>query len=343
MDVVVNPDWLQSCLRAGLAIGCAALLYPAVAWIDRWGQLRPGEREPFPRDPLLPFAFALKLLSKRASLPATADRPLHVLGPLWGLVCALLAFASLPVLLSLETRLTGGPAPLDPYLRVGLPMGFLFLASFGIAISGYAGGNPLALLSAVRLFVLRLGAFVVFAVSAAGVAQGQGQAGESGASAALVAGLDRLAPLTTWGAVVSPIGFWVSVVSLAVLGQQMARNRHDESGDFFEPYSAEATGPTQLSHRGFEVIDFLAGAALLTLLYLGGGSHPFAQAPSWLEAIPYSVIFILKTFVAAFTVVIVRRSLPAFRHDQALRIMWLLLPVACVSVAFSVWWGAWVL
>ena len=83
-------------LRAAGLVLAALLLYPPLAWLDRWAQIAPGTGTKLSFNPLLPIANALKLLQKRAALPGGADRFVHNLAPLVALTPALLTLAAIP-------------------------------------------------------------------------------------------------------------------------------------------------------------------------------------------------------------------------------------------------------
>lgn len=333
-------EWLPTTLRAAAVFVAALVLYPAIAWIDRRAQLRPGERAQLPRHPLLPFAFALKLLSKRAALSASADRALHFFAPFFGFIPGLLVLACLPPGPTL--RRTGAPLHLGVTVAdVSLPLAFglLFLSTSGILLAGWAGGNHLALLSAVRLGLVRLAALLVFALGAAGIV--------------FVGGSLHFADLLTlqsqplpggipgWGILRNPIGFGTTLVALGIFGQRLAQSRPDEHAEFVAPYAEESTGPTLLFHRYFEVVDLMASAALLATLFGGGWTLPLLDADLNAEYTVVAagarvVVFVLKTLLFASCIVWIRRALPLLRHDQALRLLWALVPVAALGLWLSI-------
>lgn len=326
-------------MRAALLVGAALALYPPIAWIDRWAELAPGERERLPRHPLLPLAYALKLLSKRASLPAGADRLLHIVAPFFAFLPGMLILACLPPGPSLSTAdATIALGVASEHATLPLVLGLFFASTGGIALAGWAGGNPLALLGALRLVLVRTGVLVVVALASLGVAL----VGESLSLAALLdaQGRELVLGVPALGALTNPIGFAAALVALGVLGQRMAKSRPGESADLVEPYAAEATGPTLLLHRGFEIIDLAATSAFLATLFLGGWLIPGLDegalpVTSLGAALPRVLVFLAKTLLAAGLLVLARRALPTLRHDQALTLTWLLIPAAALGLLLS--------
>lgn len=338
----MNDPLLHSLLRAvGLVLG-AVVLYAPLAWLDRWAQLQPGaSADARPSlNPLLPLANALKLLKKRAALPAGADRVVHNLAPLVCLTPALLALASVPPAPPITT--SSGPVHLGVAGGEGTVAGalaLLLLSTAGVAAAGWAGSNRLALLAALRLVLLRTAALVAVGLGAAGVCLIHASFRFDGLVAAqaepFFAGVPAL------GALVNPTGFLCAIASLAVLGQRQARSRPDERADLVEPYAAEASGPALLLHRLFEVLDQLALAALVATVFLGGWTLPgldrgVTNVALAVDAASLRVLaFVAKTLLAAVAVLLVRRSLPPLRHDQALSVMWLLVAAAATSLTLS--------
>ena len=335
-----NADWVHTTLRAAAVFVSALVLYPAFAWIDRRAQMRPGERAQLPRHPLLPFAFALKLLSKRAALSASADRPLHFFAPFFGFIPGLLVLACLPP----GPTLYGADGPLHLGVTgtdVSLPLAFglLFLSTAGILLAGWAGGNHLALLSAIRLGLVRLAALLVLALGASGIVFVGGSLHFTELLGLQSAAL--LGPLPGWGLFRNPIGFGCAVIALGIFGQRLAQSRPDEHAEFVAPYADEATGPTLLFHRYFEVVDLMALSAIMATLFGGGWTLPLVDIDvhsgySALDAGSRVLVFIVKTLVFASSIVWIRRALPVLRHDQAIRLLWALVPVATLGLWLSI-------
>lgn len=327
-------------LRAALLLTVTLVLYPALAWLDRWAQRAPGDPTPLPRSPLSPVANAFKLLQKRAALPSSADRLVHVAAPLLALVPSLCALATVPLAPAVTTSggelLRLGVARGEGTLPVAL--GLLFVATAGIAFAGWAGANRLALLGALRLVLLRVAVLVVVGLGTAGVCllhQTLLLDALVLEQAALVAG-----PVPGWGVIVNPVGFGCAVVALAVLSQRLVKSRPDEHADLVEPYAAEAAGVTLLGHRLFEVVDLLAASALIATVFFGGWLIPGVDTEGSValpvaEASVRTLVFLGKTLFAAFLLLAIRRALPPLRHDQAQSLVWALVVVSGAALALS--------
>lgn len=315
------------------------VLYPPVAWLDRWAQRAPGDPTPVPLSPLLHLANAVKLLQKRAALSSSADRLMHVAGPWLSLLPSLCALATVPLAPALTTTLGSvrlGVARGEGTLPVALAL--LLLSTAGIAFTGWAGANRLALLGALRIVLLRTAALVVVALGAAGVCLLHQTL--SFEQLVLSQADALLGPLPALGVLVNPVGFGCSVVALAVLGHRLLRSRPDEHADLVEPYAAEAAGVTLLGHRFFEVVDLLACASLVTTVFLGGWLIPGVDGAGT-TALPLAaaavraLVFFGKLLFTVALILVVRRALPPLRHDQAQSLVWVLVVVAALGLALS--------
>jgi NADH:ubiquinone oxidoreductase subunit H len=334
------PDVLLSSLyKAGLLVGLAVVFYPPLAFLDRWAQVPPGERAALPKNPLLPIANALKLLTKRSALPGSADRWVHVVAPFFTLMPGMLALACLPLGPRFESGsgaswlgVTQGSG-----VSVAVPLGFLMMSTFGIAAAGWAGANRLALLGALRLALLRTAALVVLALGALGVSLIH-RTGELDALV-LAQARDLMGDIPAHGAIINPVGFVCAIIALATLGQRMLRSRPDERADLVEAYAAEASGPTLLGHRLFEVLELLVQAGLVATIFFGGWAVPGTDTDGSVvpmgTALGRLAFLGAKTLVAAGLLLVVRRALPPLRHDQALSLVWVLLPVTAAGLALS--------
>lgn len=327
-------------LRAALLFAVLLVLYPPVAWLDRWARRAPGDPTPLRLSPLLHLANAVKLIQKRAALASSADRVVHVAGPWLSLLPSLFALATVPLAPALTTS-TGeslrlGVARGEGTLPVALAL--LLVATAGIAFTGWAGANRLALLSALRLVQLRTAALVVVALGAAGVCLLHRTL--SFEQLVLAQAGELLGPLPALGVLVNPVGFGCAVAALAVLGQRLARSRPDEHADLVEPYAAEAAGVTLLGHRFFEVVDLLACAALVSTVFLGGWLLPGVD-DAGTTALPLeptvtrALVFFGKLLFTSALILAVRRALPPLRHDQAQSLVWVLVVIAAGGLVLS--------
>ena len=336
MDAVVLPA-----ARALLLLTGVLVLYGPVAFLDTWTSAAAADRARAKRSLLFPFATVLKLLGKRAALPAGGDAILYFLGPLLATLPLLLLLAALPL----------GPALVTPSQTVFLAtlvdqgdvlmaLSMLALPTLAVVLSAWAGGNRLALLGGLRMALVRSGAVVVVALAALSVSR---SAGTLNLSAVVLHQANRaLGPLPALGVFSSPFGFACAAVAIGVLLQRMPRSRSDQQADLVEAYSSTAAGPVLLGHRVFEVLDVLALAALMVTLFFGGWTWPGltdATTTSSLALALAAASFAGKTLLGVAALFLLRRALPPLRHDQAVRLLWTVLaPLAALALVVHISW-----
>ena len=324
-------------IRALLLLGAIAVLYPPLAWLVRWSHVQPGQRARLASNPLQPIAAALKLLQKRAALPAGADPWLHRIAPLLAIVPVVLALAMIPPAAPLATA--DGRFALDVAAGFGTLPALLALyavAPVGILLAGFSSHDPLTHLGGLRLVVIRASGAVVIALSTVGVARGHG-------TLELATLLERqgrvlVDVIPAWGVFKSPIAFFVALVAVALLAQRTLTGSRDRHPDLVEVHAAKAAGPILLAHRTFEVVDLLLSSALLAALFFGGYRLPggLLESPDGVSAMRVAAgagVFAIKTILLAGAILALRRALPPLRHDQALRALWLVLaPLALLAL-----------
>lgn len=306
-------------LRALATLGAALLALPVVAWIEGMRGSRTtvasGVVSRGPRGALTALASALKLLEKRAPRTLEADRLLHALAPVLGLIPTVALLAILPVSSSDPVR-----APLP--MALALPL----LGTGAIALAGVGGGNKLAQLSALRLVALRLSVVVVVAVGAVGSVLVAGSAELPEMVSAQARSL--WGPLPRWGVLLNAPGFFASILALGIHAQHVVRARTVPS--LAEPWHGEATGPVLLGHRVFESLDLLGSAALVAVLFLGGWHLPFLGDGGLIASA-------LKLLIALGAIVSVRNLIPALTPGVAVRLCWTLLIPSAAAGAVLAW------
>lgn len=295
-------------LRSLALVGGALLVLPIVAWLE--ARARP--RGPFDPPPARAssFATALKLIEKRAPRQEGADRLLHGAAP----ILAILPAAALLALVPLS------PADGDRAATLLLALALPFVSTAAVASAGWAGGNRLALLGALRTAVLRASAWVTVGVGALGAAR----VSETLLLQEIVRAQARplVAWLPAWSAFTAPLGFVASLVALALVSQAVARSRAEGDADLVEPFSVEAAGPVLLGHRVHESLDLLATSALVATLFLGGWLVPGVDADAPLAAALGPVAVVVKTVAVVGIVLAVRRTLPPLDPARAVRLCW---------------------
>jgi|GEM_PF-1930905 len=317
--------------------GAVLIAYPAIAWLERRSTADVFRPTRLLQSPLQPLADVLKLLGKRGPIPENADRVLMRTGPFFGAFAVLMVMAVLPVAplvtQGAQVGLTDGSAPLL------LPFAFLLLSTCAIAFGGAGSGNPLALLTALRLSLVRVSTLVTALVACLAIVRVGRTSAMNGIVAAQQQALStETAATPAWGVLTSPVSFAVALLCFALLAQGMHRSREGRPHDLGESYVAQMTGPLQLATRVFEVLDVFACASLLCVVFFGGWSIPFVDdglstTTTTTDALLRAGVFMAKSIGLSAGIVFLRRALPSFAPGQLWRFVWLvLLPIAVFSI-----------
>ncbi len=288
---------------------------------DRLGPNRVG-----PYGLLQPFADLIKIITKEVIIPAKADKPVYLLGPIVMDAGVLAIWAVIPLMpmVGMDTNIAALYT-----IAVGA------FATLGILMSGWASNNKFALVSAIRT-VAQMVAYEVPTVLALLVP-------------VLLAGTMSLQGIVkaqhVWFVIFAPLAFLIYfIASVAEVGRTPFDLLEAES-EIVAGFHIEYSG---MVFAIFYVADFLHAftiGALAAVLFLGGWRGPGAEAFPLL-----GVVYLwIKAFAVYFLVVWARGSLPRVRIDQMMDFSWkfltplalILLVVAAVLDHFVIGLGVW--
>lgn len=321
---------------------------------------------------LHPVAGLAKLLAKETIGPTSSGSALHRVAPWLALVPALTAFAVIPyggVYTFQGTRIALVAADVDWGLLTVVALGGIAL--FGPLLAGLAGESPTALLGAVRSAGLALSTRVVMLLALVpmlmiyggvrlleiGAAQDHtvwlgpwverlGAGGWTGA-------VDLLAWVgwPAWGVVLQPISFALfmgcALAEARVVPFDAGLARNELGGGILADYSGARLALFQLA--GF--FSLAASAALATVLFFGGWTLPYLSQQRFVEGLApwyghevatalclalHVGCFFAKVAFVVWLLLLLRWSLPRFRHDRAMARCWkTLVPLAIANVAIT--------
>lgn len=341
MDGLGTTDLLIAVYRALGLLFVLVVLYPPLAWFERWYNLPIGEREKLGQHITLPIATVIKLLSKRASVPAHADKPLHIIAPFFALFPALFVLALIP---------PGPPVFFEEreiHLAVAgdagsLPALFalLLMSPIGILLASKAGGVHFGLVTGIRMTLVRASGVLVILFANIDLYV-------SDKSLSLyrlvVAQADPFFyGFPSWGFIRYPVSFFCVILVVAYIGQRTQRTRPGDPGDLLEPYIISSAGPILLAHRVFEVLETMAYSACITALFFGGWLIPGVDVSSEQGGYTDSAVvarvlcYATKTLLVAVGLMSLRRALPKLQFDQIIRVFWFILfPIALASTLLT--------
>ena len=318
-------------------LGCVAYLTLWERKAIGWTQIRPGPNRVGPFGLLTPIADAVKLIFKEIILPAAANHPLFLLGPVMTIMPALAAWAVVPF----------GPETVLADINAGLLflMAITSMEVYGVIIAGWASNSKYAFLGALRAsaqmvsYEIAMGFALVIVLMVSGsmnmseIVLQQGR----GTFAGLGIGL------LSWNWLpLLPIFFVYFISGLAECNRAPFDVVEGES-EIVAGHMIEYSGMAFAMFFLAEYANMILVSILTVTLFLGGWLSPFG----FLDFIPGWIWLGIKTFVVVTMFLWVRATFPRFRYDQIMRLGWkIFIPVTLVwLVVVGLWiqspWNIW--
>lgn len=278
------------------------------------------------------IADGVKLLQKENITPRDADAAMFHISPVLIAASTLMVFAALPW--------SSG------FYVANLSLGILFiLAAFSLAplailIAGWAANNKYTLVGGLRAAAMLLSYSIpmILAVIALVFATGSLDPIE------IVRQQDR--PLVALGPLAIPawyifspqiLGFFVFSIAMMAEMERIPFDIPEAEAELVEGWTTEYSGMRFGLVFGFKWLRMIAGAALISILYLGGWSGP-VFATVFVGNIPVPIVpeeawFLLKVYLVSAVFVWISWSIPRVRIDQILNIGWKrLIPISLLAI-----------
>ena len=277
-------------------------------------------------------ADGMKLLQKENLVPGTADSMMFNVAPAWIAGTTLMIFAALPWSSGLTV------ANLD--LGVLFILAAFSLAPLGILIAGWSANNKYTLVGGLRsaamlmAYEIPLILVVIALVFTTGTLDPQ----------QLV--LQQEQPLVSLGPLVIPswnlfspqiLGFVIFSVAIVAEMERIPFDLPEADAELVEGWTTELSGMRFGLVFGFKWLRMIAGAGLLSILYLGGWSGPvfytFYIGGVPIPIIPEEIWFMLRIYLIGVFMVLLSWAVPRVRIDQILNIGWKrLIPLALLAI-----------
>jgi len=255
------------------------------------------------------LADILKLLTKENVIPKNADKLIFSTAPL--LLLALFIFL---------VYLLPFPNGLGIDISIGLLAVFVLL-SFSpllIFLTGAASGNKFSLISAQRSVIMSLAYEIPLILSAAAVA--------------LYAGSFNIANIVYSQAKIPfialmPIGFFVFFIAMLAELERPPFDLREADSELIAGWLVDVGAPYYAMALFVDYTRMFLGSLLISLLFLGGWLGPYLPGLIWL---------LIKVFVVAVVIVIIRATTVRMRLDRLMRFGWFwLLPLAVLNIIFT--------
>lgn len=322
--------WVYLVVKIIVIFGLVLTIVPYTVLAERricaWIQDRVGPNRVGFQGLLQPIADGLKLMLKEDMLPHHVHKILFTLAP------ALVFMPSLMILAVIPWGSEIGPMKC---VVSDMNAGMLFalaLASFsvyGIALAGWASNSKYAFLGGVR--------------SAAQLISYEVCLGLSLIPLFMQAGTLNLGTMVTyqtahgWLVLYHPLAFFIFLTSVFAECNRTPFDLPEAEQELVSGYHTEYSSlKFGLFYLG-EYANMLVASALVTTLFLGGWSLPFApfNAPAtviWV-GLAHVMIFVAKVCAVLFLFIWVRWTVPRFRYDQLMALGWkVFFPLALVNI-----------
>lgn len=289
-------------------------------------------------------ADGVKLLQKENITPRNADAAMFHISPVLITSSTLMIFAALPW--------SSG------FYVANLDLGILFilaafsLAPLGILIAGWSANNKYTLVGGLRAAAMLMAYSIPMVLSIIALVFYTGSLDPIVIVQQQERTLFSLGPINipAWY-VFSPqiLGFLVFSVSMMAEMERIPFDIPEAEAELVEGWTTEYSGMRFGLVFGFKWLRMIAGAALISILYLGGWSGPVFTTLSVggvpVPIVPEEIWFLLRIYLVSLVFIWISWSVPRVRIDQILNIGWKrLIPyslaailIAAGSIATGIW------
>jgi len=281
-------------------------------------------------------ADGVKLLQKENLVPASADSMMFNTAPAWIAGTTLMLFAAIPWSSGLYV------ANLD--LGVLFILAAFSLAPLGILIAGWSANNKYTLVGGFRSAAMLMAYEIPLILSVIALVFTTGSLDPK----VIVAQQEEplvlfgvTTPFPAWNLFsVQVIGFIVFLVAIVAEMERIPFDIPEADAELVEGWTTELSGMRFGLVFGFKWLRMIAGAALLSILYLGGWSGPVFYT-AYVGSVPIPIVpeeiwFLLRIYLLGAFFVWLSWSVPRVRIDQILNIGWKrLIPFALLAIVLA--------
>jgi len=262
------------------------------------------------------MADGIKAITKELIIPNKADKFLFSMGP----VIFISSSVFLLVLFPLSDRFAASAAPAG----LMVIMAAFSIAPIGVLTSGWASNNKYSMIGGMRSAAQLMSYEIPLLLSMAGVFLLAGSYNpvdivEQQREATWLFGLPM------WNFIPQFIGFVVFMICILAEVERVPFDLPEAEAELVEGWTTEYSGIRFMFFLMAEYIRGFAGAAVATILFLGGWAGPWP--------IPPEIWFLLKVYLIIIFWIFIRWSVPRIRTDQILELGWKkLLPLSLINI-----------
>ena len=252
----------------------------------------------------------VKLFAKENIIPTNANRWLFLL--------------SLPLMAAIFTFIVEilpyGPAAWGVNLTLGLLLVFVLLSFVPLLVFmiSWASGNKFASISAQRSVMMLISYEIPLFIVVASVA--------------LLAHSLSLTEIVSaqsgwWYIVLMPVGFVIFLIAMLAELERPPFDLREADSELIAGWLTDVGAPLYAISLFVDYTRMFVGAALISILFLGGWNGPILPPEIWL---------LIKIIAVSVIVVVIRATVPRMRLDRILRLGWFwLIPLSIANLA----WG----
>jgi NADH-quinone oxidoreductase subunit H len=333
---VTALDWTIVALRVVVPLLILPVLVIPLTWLERRGaafiQDRVGPNRVGPFGLLQAVADMVKMFTKEAVTPASADRTLYYLAPCIAVFAALSTFAIVPFGPTL--RIAERQVPLigaDVNIGILYVFALTSLSVYGIVLAGWSSNNKFSLMGGIRSSAQIISYELAMTTAAAGVIL----AASSFRLTDVIAMQQGtwLGFVPRWNVFLQPLGFLIFYVSAFAETNRLPFDLPEAEAELVAGYHTEYSAMRFGSFQMAEYVNVVVASAITATLYFGGWSLPGFHPETLLGVALSVLVFTVKTGLLVSIFIWVRWTLPRFRYDQLMRLGWkALLPLALVNL-----------
>lgn len=265
----------------------------------------------------------IKLFTKEDIIPSNSQKLLFAIAPILSAVCIFVSLAAIPMLP--EFTLFGHTIqPLVSDVNVGLlfVIGTSGLCFYAVFLGGIASNNKYSIIGGARGLVAIISYESVGALALIAVVMLVG-------SFSLVdINNYQNDGILSWLIFKQPLAFVLFVIALFIETNRTPLCLSENEADIVAGYGTEYSGLRWGMFFIAEYTSMMAGAILITLLFLGG-FNDFYFIPGW-------IMMILKSSFIFFWYFWARAAFPQLRPDQVMKMCYLILiPLAVLNLLIT--------
>jgi len=262
------------------------------------------------------IADGIKALTKELIIPTKADKFLFTMGPIIFISSSVFLLALFP----LSDRFAASSAPAG----LMVIMAAFSIAPIGILTSGWASNNKYSMIGGMRSAAQLMSYEIPLLLSMAGVFLLAGSF-----DPVTIVEQQRestwLFGLPMWNIIPQFIGFVVFMVCILAEVERVPFDLPEAEAELVEGWTTEYSGIRFMFFLMAEYIRGFAGAAVATILFLGGWAGPWP--------VPPEIWFLIKVYLIIIFWIFIRWSVPRIRTDQILVLGWKkLLPLSLINI-----------